>query len=129
MRFKDLVIPEWFQSPFLCAAEEQEIYAQETLIEIKNNKEVKITFWKGLSSFGIEVSEKYPQVCIKVKLFVLAFPSSYLTESGFSAVKHALSKSRNKLDVAQRDDLILLLSNFKPDILKLAKIHQPQGSH
>ena len=50
-------------------------------------------------------------------------------ETGFSGVNHVLTKNRNKLDVAQRGDLKLLLSNFEPDILKLAKIHQPQGSH
>ena len=83
---------------------------------------------KGLSSFCIEVSEKYPQFWIKVKLFILVFPS-YLVETGFSAVNHVLTKSRNKLDVSQKGDLRLLLSNFKPDILKLAKSHQPQGTH
>ena len=66
---------------------------------------------------------------MKVKLFVFAFPSSYLVETGFSAVNHVLTKSRKKLDVARRGDLRLLLLNFQPDILKLDKIHQPQGSH
>ena len=132
-RFEDLVelvIPEWLQSPFRCAAEKQEINVQENLIEIQNNEEFKIIFQKKrLSSFCIEVSEKYPLLWIKVKLLMLAFPLSYLVETEFSSVNHVLTKNRNKLDVAQSGDLRLLLSNFKPDIFKLAKIHQLQGSH
>ena len=65
-RFKDLVelvIPEWLQSPFLCAAEEQVIDVLENLIEIQNDEELKINFRKkGWNSFWIEVSEKYPQL-------------------------------------------------------------------
>ena len=108
---------------------------QENLIEIQNNEEPKIIFQKKwLSSFWIEVSKKaktnsfafiHAKTWIKAKLFVLAFPSSYLVQTGFSAVNHVLTKNRNKLDVAQRGNLKLLLSNIKPDILKLpvAKIH------
>ena len=57
-----------------------------SLIEIQNNEEFKIFFQKGLTSFWIEVSEEYPQLWIKVKLFVLAFPPSYIVETGFIAV-------------------------------------------
>ena len=79
-RFKDLVelvISEWLQSPFLCAAKEQKINVQDNLIEIQNNEEFKIIFQKKeLSSFCIKVSEKYPQLWTKIKLFVLGFLSS-----------------------------------------------------
>ena len=118
-RFKDLVklvISEWLESSFLCATGKQEMDVQENSIEIQNNEEFKIIIQKKrLCSFCIEVSEKYPQLWIKVKPFILAFPSSFLVETEFSA--------------AQRGNLGLLLSNFKPNILKLAKIYQPQGSH
>ena len=64
------------------------------LIEIQNNEEFKIIFQKRLSSFWIRFLQK---LWIKVKLFVLAFPSSYLGETGFSAVNHVLTKSRINL--------------------------------
>ncbi|KFD53934.1 hypothetical protein M513_05201 [Trichuris suis] len=41
----------------------------------------------------------------------------------------ALTKCRNRMDVATRGDLRLSLSNLEPDIMKLAKKRQPQGSH
>ncbi|KFD49647.1 hypothetical protein M513_09479 [Trichuris suis] len=59
---------------------------------------------------------------------LLAFPSTYLVECGFSKAA-ALTKSRNRMDAATRGDLRLSLSNLQPDIMKLAKKCQPQGSH
>ena len=57
---------------------------------------VKTIWLKILVIFLIEVSENYPLLWIKVKLFILSFPSSYLVETEFSAVNHVLPKKKQK---------------------------------
>ncbi|KFD45658.1 hypothetical protein M513_13461 [Trichuris suis] len=70
-----------------------------------------------------------PQLMLtNVQTFFIAFPSTYLVGCGFSKAA-ALTKSRNRMDVATRGDLRLSLSNLQPDIMKPAKKCQPQGSH
>lgn len=76
-----------------------------------------------------EIATKYPVLWDKAQLFIIAFPSSYLVESGFSRMSHLLSKARNRLDIVKRGDLRLSLTSMEPDINKLAAQHQPQGSH
>ena len=62
-------------------------------------------------------------------MYIIAFPSTYLVECGFSCVNQLLTKYRNRLDIVKRGDLRLALSNLEPDIKKLASQHQAQGSH
>ncbi|KFD59845.1 hypothetical protein M514_27982 [Trichuris suis] len=84
----------------------------------------------------IVVVESYDSVWIryavndanKGQTFFIAFPPTYLVECGFSKAA-ALTKSRNRMVVATRGDLRLSLFNLEPDITKLAKKCQPQGSH
>jgi hypothetical protein len=64
-----------------------------------------------------------------VKKLLLAFPTSYLVERGFSAVIQLISKQRNRLQVCERGDLRLLLSDIKPDVGKLVSGHQAHPSH
>ena len=64
-----------------------------------------------------------------VQKFLIAFPSSYLAERGFSAVANLLSKKRNRLHVTERGDLRLFLTKFDPDVNKLSKMHQCHPSH
>ena len=59
----------------------------------------------------------------------VGFPSSYLVEKGFSAVISLLTKQRNRLEISTKGDLRLLLTQLEPDVVKLAKSHQSQGSH
>jgi len=71
----------------------------------------------------------YPQLWKEVELLIMAFPSTYQVEKGFSAVQQLLTKSRNKLEICERGDLRLMLTSIEPDIISLAGKHQPQGSH
>jgi hypothetical protein len=59
---------------------------------------------------------------------LVAFPISYLVESGFSVVIQLLSKQWNRLQITERD-LRLLLSDFRPDIVKLVSLQQAHPSH
>ncbi len=60
---------------------------------------------------------------------IIAFPTSYLVETGFSVVNSIHTKKRNAFNVAERGDLRLALTEIEPDIMTLAKNQQAQGSH
>ncbi|KRX40447.1 hypothetical protein T05_15617 [Trichinella murrelli] len=50
-----------------------------------------------------------------VRKFLLAFPSSYLVERGFSVVTDFLTKKRSRLQIDKRGDLRLFLTNIEPN--------------
>ncbi|KFD66392.1 hypothetical protein M514_05786 [Trichuris suis] len=120
-RFHELVnlnIPDWIVDLFGVSAVEVDTEIQERLT-------FKVTQLRVANSI---ITEKIFGIVGKVQIFFIAFPSTYLVECGFSKVA-ALTKSRNRMDVATRGDMRLSLSNLEPDIMKLAKNCQPQGSH
>ncbi|XP_076324343.1 SCAN domain-containing protein 3-like [Tachypleus tridentatus] len=133
-RFSDLlmmVIPTWVSIPFEVNVAEIDISLQEPLIELQSDeimrakyKDGKYNVWKTN-----DVATKYPLLWDKAQLYVIAFPTSYLVESGFSRISQLLSKVRNRLDIVKRGDVRLSLTSMEPDIKKLAEHHQPQGSH
>lgn len=64
-----------------------------TLLRSTQKRWKKRNIWKTN-----DVAKKYPQ------LYVIAFPSSYLVESGFDRVSHLQSKTRNRLDIVKSGD-------------------------
>jgi len=72
--------------------------------------------------------EEGVEEAVSVKLLLLSFPSTYLVEKGFSVVFQLL-KQRNRLDICNKGDLRLALTNIESDIATLAATHQAQGSH
>ena len=133
IRFKDLKelkIPEWVVNPFQADANNTDPNLVEELIDLQNDFEGKVLFQQiGYEAFWPKEQDKYPYLWKKIKLLLLAFPSSYLVEKGFSVVLQLLTKQRNRLQICKRGDLRLCLSNIEPDIIKLANSHQAQGSH
>ena len=117
--------------PFIVNATDVDVSLQETIIEMQSDEVLLAKFknrnhdiWKTN-----DTAEKYPLLWQKAQLYVIAFPLSYLVESGFSHVSHLISKSRNRLNIVKRGDLRLSLTSMEPNIKKLAEQHQPQGSH
>lgn len=104
---------------------------EEELIELTTNEEIKIKYKNGYQQFWLQKSipQLYPGLWSIVERFLIAFPSSYLCERGFSAVTTLLTKKRNHLQVTKRGDLRLFLSKIEPDINKLIKYHQIHPSH
>ncbi|XP_068229546.1 SCAN domain-containing protein 3-like [Palaemon carinicauda] len=133
IRFKDLKelkIPEWVVNPFQADATNADPNLVEELIDLQNDIEGKVLFQQiGYEAFWPKEQDKYPHLWKKIKLLLLAFPSSYLVEKGFSVVLQLLTRQRNRLQICKRGDLRLCLSNIEPDIIKLASSHQAQGSH
>ncbi|KFD45548.1 hypothetical protein M513_13575 [Trichuris suis] len=132
-RFHDLVnlnISDWIVDPFGVSAVEVDTEIQESLIDLQSDTTARRQFDHYGKDFWVknDLPNRLPALWEKVQIFFIAFPSTYLVECGFRKVA-ALTKSRNRMDVATRGDLRLSLSNLEPDIMKLAKNCQPQGSH
>ena len=100
-------------------------------LTVLSNEELKIKFKNGYKEFWLQklISQLYPGLWSIVQRFLIAFPSSYLAEHGFSPVAMLITKKRNRFHVTQRCVLWLFLSKIVPDINKLLKMHQIQLSH
>ena len=135
IRFKDLRelnVPDWVVDPFTADLEKVEIEIQEVLAELQADIEARIEFGQhDFSTFWVQKKNilRWPQLWERSKLLIIAFPTSYLVEKGFSTVMGLHTKQRNRLDIVKNGDLRLMLTNFEPDVAKLAGDHQPQGSH
>jgi len=132
-RFEDVLsmeIPQWIINPY-CDIEETDVMLQEELIGIINNEELKVLFRKGYQQFWLQkdIPVTYPALWTVARKFLIAFPSSYLVERGFSAVANLLTKKRNRLEITQRGDLRLNLTELKPNIQILLSKHQAHPSH
>lgn len=133
-RFQDIlnmIIPSWVLDPFANANTAESSNLEEELIELATNEELKVKFRNGYQEFWLQksIAALYPGLWTRVQQFLIAFPSSYLVERGFSAVANLLSKKRNRLHIMERGDLRLMLTKLEPDINKLLKLHQAQPSH
>ncbi|KAF2348263.1 hypothetical protein FHG87_020981 [Trinorchestia longiramus] len=53
----------------------------------------------------------------------------YMVEAGYSHANAILTKQRNRLNLENRGDLRLKLTNFKSNINSLAAAHQAHPSH
>jgi len=81
-------------------------------------------FW-----YNVKARDKYPKLAVAAEPFLLAFPSSYMVEAGFSHVDAILSKQRNRLNLEERGDLRLKLTNIQPDVHVTVRAHQAHPSH
>ena len=134
-RYQDLInmeVPDWVLNPFTHVCESDiNLVIQEELIGVKNDFELKPLFKKTYADFWLqkEIPERYPNLWEAIKLYFLAFPSSYMAERGFSAVSKLITKQRNRLQIVKRGDLRLLLSNIDPRVKELVRKHHSHPSH
>ncbi|XP_076347970.1 SCAN domain-containing protein 3-like [Tachypleus tridentatus] len=127
----DMNIPDWVTDPFEVNVSDVDITLQEYVNELHSDITAQARFKRDKHYFWIssEIANKFPQLWEKTKLYFIAFPISYLVETGFSHVIYLLSKIHNRLDVVKRSDFRLSLATLQPDIQKLSSVHQAQGSH
>ncbi|XP_053159163.1 LOW QUALITY PROTEIN: protein ZBED8 [Hemicordylus capensis] len=133
-RFQDILkmdVPDWLLDPFSCEISEASPNLEEELIELRTNEELKFKFKSGYQQFWLQkqIPELYPGLWTIVQKLLIAFPSSYLVERGFSAVTTLITKKRNRLQIANCGDLRMLLTNMEPNIDKLLESHQAHPSH
>ena len=122
VRFNDLFsleIPGWVIDPFTEPSTEEE------LVSLQNDEDLKPKFKTSYQAFWMKtaIPKCYPTLWKDIKLFFIAFPTSYQVERGFSAVSRLLTKQRNKLNITERGDLRLLLTNHHPDVDSLIAMH------
>ena len=116
------------KNPFLCHVDDVLEDAQEEFIELIHDSTAKNAFQSNsLSSFWCSMMESYPKISDLAVRVLLPFASTYLCESGFSALLAIKTKSRNKLSV--EDDLRCALATTEPRIHELVAQKQPQKSH
>ncbi|CAH1993537.1 unnamed protein product [Acanthoscelides obtectus] len=132
-RFEDIltmVIPPWIINPY-GDIEETNVIIQEELTELSTNEELKVQFENGYQQFWLQnnIPVTYPILWYIARTFLISFPSSYLVETGFSAVTNLLMKKRNRLDIISRGDLRLTLTKLTPNVDNLLLKHQVHLSH
>ncbi|KFD52893.1 hypothetical protein M514_06203 [Trichuris suis] len=126
-RFEDIIgmeISDRVLNPF-SAAENAEFNLQE-LIELQTNEELKIKCKNGYQVFWLQpiIPDLYPGLWAVVRQLLVAFPSSYLAERGFSVVTDVLRKNRNRLQITKRGDLRSQLTSMQPNVDKLVSLRQ-----
>jgi len=137
VRFKDLenmTTPEWIITPFDVKFENRNVEPEckHELAELSMDIAAKVVFEsRSLSDFWYNVNtrDKYSKLAAAAEPFLLAFPSSYMVHAGFSHVNAILSKQRNRLNLEERGDLRLKLTNIQPDVDALVRAHQTHPSH
>ncbi|GFR05335.1 uncharacterized protein TNCT_255161 [Trichonephila clavata] len=135
VRFNDILnlkISNWMLNPFTVDVNEVDIVFQEEILELKYDEESKNPFNKhGIAKLwqNKKMPKLYPKMWENMKNILIPFPTSYLVESGFSAINNIMSKQRNRLNITERRDLRLFLTKIEPDINQIISKHQAQGSH
>ena len=128
--FPDLPVSkyDWIRNPFQVELSDLPDDITEELVELKHDRTMKIRFSPdALTDFWIRVGDCYPK-CSKEALAVLVqFGTSYLCESGFSAMVAIKTRYRGRLDITA--DMRCALSTTAPNMEKLCASVQAQGSH
>ena len=104
VRFNDLFsleIPGWVIDLFTEPSTEVPTHLEEELVSLQNDKDLTPKFKTSYQAFRIQtvIPKCYPTLWKDIKLFFIAFTTSYLVERGFSAVSRLLTKQRNKLNI------------------------------
>ncbi len=121
------------RNPFSCNIEHigsDDIETQEEFADFINDSSVKelfdnstiLNFWCKMAD-----TQKYIRITKLAAKIILAFPTSYLCEQGFSKMVHIKSKFRSKLNL--EDDLRVASAKTSANIKDLLQKKQPQGSH
>ncbi|XP_043916349.1 protein FAM200A-like [Protopterus annectens] len=121
---------KWVRNPFETDVTSLSLAAEmeSQLIELSCDTTLKTKFDKlKLSDFWLHVGNEYPLISQEAMSFLLPFATTYLCETGFSAMTAMKTKYRNKLRVS--DDLRLCLTTISPRISLLVSRMQSQPSH
>ncbi|XP_053550116.1 zinc finger MYM-type protein 6-like [Bombina bombina] len=118
----------WIVNPFIGHDNSLPYEAKETLLELSCDKQLEKDFQnKSLTKFWMKVKEEYKHLHEIAIKFLLCFATTYLCETGFSAMTLLKTKQRNRLHL--QDCLRLAVTNLKPQLDKLIKEKCQQKSH
>ncbi|GFY36064.1 zinc finger BED domain-containing protein 5 [Trichonephila clavipes] len=118
---------EWVRDPFQNTPEGFSSTEEESFIDFTSSGEIKRQFCnKTLFQFWAEVDE-FSELKTKAFRILLPFSTSYLSETGFSAVAALKTKYRSQLNIEK--ELRVSISNIKPSFENLCSARQAHGSH
>lgn len=119
---------EWVRDPFHKTPEGLSIDEEEKFIDFTTSGETKRQFSnKSLFEFWSGVEDYFSALKTRAFRILLPFSTSYLCETGFSAVASLKTKYRSRLNI--ETELRVAISNIKPSFEKLCSARQAQGSH
>ncbi|XP_025407907.1 protein FAM200A-like [Sipha flava] len=107
----------------------REKHLQEELIGISTNDELKIQLRNGYQQFWLQKPVTFLALWRIARKILIDFSSSYCVEKGFSTVVNLLTKKRNRLEITDKEDLRLNLTNLEPTIENLLSNHLAYPSH
>ena len=121
---------EWIRNPFsdVVLPADYSVFERDQFVEISCDRELKNEFKKDmLCDFWLKRRNEYGLISDRALKFLIPFNTSYLCETGFSAMLAIKNKYRTKLEL--EPDLRLKLTNIKPDIANLCASKQAHSSH
>ncbi|GFX98038.1 zinc finger BED domain-containing protein 5 [Trichonephila clavipes] len=119
---------EWVRDPFQNTPEGLSTTEEEIFIDFTSSGEIKRQFCnKTLFQFWAEVDDEFSELKTKAFRILLPFSTSYLCETGFSAVAALKTKYRSQLNIEK--ELRVSISNIKPSFENLCSARQAHGSH
>lgn len=121
---------DWVRNPFQYTSEPVlNLKEKEELIEIKNNRDLQISFEnKTISQFWTSLRNDFKLISKKAIEILLPFSTSYLCEQAFSALTEIKSKKRGRL-ISIDEEMRLCLSSVRPRINEICSKKQSQISH
>ncbi|GFU20761.1 zinc finger BED domain-containing protein 5 [Trichonephila clavipes] len=119
---------EWVRDPFQNTPEGLSTTEEESFIDFTSSGEIKRQFCnKTLFQFWAEVDDEFSELKTKAFRILSPFSTSYLCETGFSAVAALKTKYRSQLIIEK--ELRVSISNIKPSFENLCSTRQAHGSH
>uniref|UniRef100_A0A8C7Y7X1 DUF4371 domain-containing protein n=1 Tax=Oryzias sinensis TaxID=183150 RepID=A0A8C7Y7X1_9TELE len=120
---------DWVRDPFNAPAPTGFSSAEEDqFIDMTSDSTLRLRFTsQTLSEFWLNVERQYPLLGQRAMGILLPFATSYLCETGFSAVAALKTKYRSQLNIEQ--ELRVAVSCFKPRFEKLCTAKRAHCSH
>lgn len=120
---------DWVRNPFQSnSSSTLSTVEEEQLIELSCDSSLKLQYNKDkLLEFWISVSDEYRTISTAALRVLLPFATSYLCETGFSAVAVIKNKYRSKINVEK--EMRVAISTIEPRFQKLCSEKQAHPSH
>ncbi|KAF7490982.1 Zinc finger BED domain-containing protein 5 [Sarcoptes scabiei] len=114
----------WIKEPFNADMNHPDYPKEESMADLSSDSKAQHLFnAMSLVDFWLSMQHKYPDLSKKALRAFIVFPTSYLCETGFSALASIKNKYRSKLDVEA--DMILTISKLVPRYQQLCNEHRP----
>ena len=126
----EMIHDVWVRSPFTVSLDliSDDDLVKDELIDLRNNEKLSIDFKSmELPQFWCTLAIAYPTLARRAYRVIVPFVTTYLCESGFSALVTLKTKARNRLSV--KHDMRVCLSKTSPRIDLLVSSKQQQKSH